>query len=618
MKSQIEPRFRVLVFVFSFLSLIMIGRICMLMLDDAAIQMKAETEEDYEYMTVEVSSERGNIYDRQGYLLAGNTVTYSIALNLQASNGHAQFIADNISDIFGLDHETVKKVADYPFVPGLNVEYTLTKDATKDQLTAFQERKANLPREYLNKNDRPENLDAVVAYPNIHRYYPNDDLAFNIIGFFPYKNPTSGAAYGIEQYYDDILAAQTISHRFSLDPNVPDRIPNLPNGASVVLTIDRKIQELCENSIKQTLANTEAKSVTVVVENPKTGEILAMATSPSIDLNEYWESGEVFTRDNKFNPAVMQPYEPGSVFKVLTMAIAIDSGVVKPSTIFNDTGVYTVMGTDIMNWNRGAWGPQSMVGCMQHSLNTCMAYITDLVGAEKFYEYLDKFRIGKPTNIELAGEDYYPVIKPGSSLWTQISLSTNSFGQGLMATPIQMISAISAIANNGVIMQPHIVREIRYNGQVEKITPSEISRPITAETARTVTDMLATSIEIEVLDDSFEYLLDQIRIAGKTGTGEIAIEGLGYVSTTANASFVGWGPADDPQFIAYVWVQEPKKGSIWGSEVSAPLFAEIVQEIYPYLRLPDDKTRQCLYTGVCPTEEPEDDYDDYGYGYYYW
>ena len=611
MKSQIDARFRGLVIGFSILSLFMVLRISMLMMNEAAIQMKLETQEDYEYTTVEISSERGNIYDRQGYLLAGNTVTYTIALNLQASNGHGQFIADNISDIFDLDPETVKQIAEYPFVPMVNVEYTLTSDATKEQLARFEEKRRSLPREYLNKNDRPEDLDAVIAYPNIHRYYPNDELASNIIGFFPYKNASSGAAYGIEQYYDDILAAQTISHRFSLDPNVPNRIPDLPNGGSVVLTIDRKIQELCEDSVRQAVENTEATSATVVIENPKTGEILAMATYPTINLNEYWTSSEVFTKNNKFNPAVMQPYEPGSVFKVLTMAIAIDTDMVKPSTIYNDTGVYTVMGTDIMNWNRGAWGPQSMVGCMQHSLNTCMAYLADLVGAEKFYEYLDKFGIGKPTNIELAGEDYYPLLKPGSSVWTPITLSTNSFGQGLMATPIQMISAVSALANDGVIMQPHIIREIRYNGQVEKIIPTELSRPISAETARTVTEMLATSLEIEASDAN----VDGIRIAGKTGTGEISIEGQGYVSNYTNASFVGWGPADDPQFIAYVWVQEPKKGSIWGSEVSAPLFSEIVEAVSPYLRLPDDRTRKCLYTDVCPTEEPEE--EDYYYNYWW-
>ncbi len=610
MKSLIESRFRILMVVFSCLSAVMVLRICMLMLDEAAIQMKLETEEDYEYMTIEVSSERGNIYDRQGYLLAGNTVGYTIALNLQYANGHGNFISEYISPIFDLDPDFVREIAEIPFQVGKSVEYTLTNYATKEQIEQLEITKNTLNRTYQNKNDKPEDLDAVIYYPNIHRYYPNDDLAANIIGFFPFMNPNSVSAYGIEQYYDDILSAKTIKHRFSLDPNVPDRVPDLPNGASVVLTIDRKVQEIVEDSVKQAVVNNKAKSGTVVVSNPKTGEILAMATYPRINLNEYWESGTVFTKENKFNPAVMQPYEPGSVFKVLTMAIAIDTGAVKPSTVFNDTGVYNVMGTDIYNWDRGAWGPQSMVGCLQHSLNTCMAHITDLVGAEKFYQYLDAFGFGKPTNIELAQEDYYPVSKPGSSMWSQISLSTNSFGQGLMATPVQMVSAISALANDGVMMQPHIVREIRYNGHVEKTVPTEIGRPISAETARTVTEMLATSIEIEASDAG----VDGIRIAGKTGTGEIAVEGLGYVLNTTNASFVGWGPADDPQFIAYVWLQEPQT-SIWGSEVSAPLFSEIVELIAPYMRLPDDRTRACLYTGVCPTEVPEE--DNY-YNYYYW
>ena len=607
MKSLIDTRFRWIFVFFCVLSAVMGLRICMLMTDDAAIQMRMDTREDYEYMTIEVSSERGNIYDRQGYLLAGNTVSYTIALNLQYANGHGNFIAEYISPIFDLDPDFVREVAEIPFVVGSSVEYTLTNYATKEQIEQLEITKNTLDRTYQNKNDKPEDLDSVIYYPNIHRYYPNDELAFNIVGFFPYMNPSSRAAYGIEQYYDDILAAQTISHRFSLDPNVPDRVPDLPNGASVVLTIDRKVQEICEDHVKQAVENNKARSGTIVVANPKNGEVLAMATYPSINLNEYWESDTVFTRDNKFNPAVMQPYEPGSVFKVLTMAIAIDTGVVKPSSVYNDTGVYTVMGTDIYNWDRGAWGPQSMVGCLQHSLNTCMAYLADLVGAETFYKYLDAFGIGKPTNIELAQEDYYPVAKPGSSLWTPISLSTNAFGQGLMATAIQMTAAVSALANDGVIMQPHIVREIRYNNTVEKIRPTEIARPISAETARTVTEMLATSIEIEASDAQVE----NIRIAGKTGTGEIAVEGLGYVLNTTNASFVGWGPADDPQFLAYVWLQEPAT-SIWGSEVSAPLFADVMNDIAPYLRLPSDRTRKCLTTDVCPTEEPEEE------EYYYW
>ena len=600
MKSPIDARFRVLMIFFSLLAVVMVLRICMLMMDEAAIQMKVDTQEDYEYTTIQVSSVRGNIYDRQGYLLAGNTVSYTVALNLNYSNGHGDFIASHIAPIFDLDPEFVRTCAETP--PDPIVEYTLTKTATKEQISEFEDQKDKLDRTYQNKNDKPEDLDSVVYYPNIHRYYPNDELAFNIIGFYPFWNANSAAAYGIEQYYDDILSAKTISQRYSLDPNVPDRIPDLPNDASIVLTIDRKVQEICEDSVKQAVEINKAISGTVVVENPKTGEILAMATYPSIDLNNYGESMNVFTKDNMFNPAVMQPYEPGSVFKVLTMAIAIDTGAVKPSTVYNDTGTYNVQGTDIYNWDRGAWGPQSMVGCLQHSLNTCMAYITDLVGAEKFYEYLDAFGLGTPTNIELALEDYYPISKPGSSMWSQLSLSTNSFGQGLMATPIQMVTAISALANDGIIMQPHIVREIRFNNHVETITPTAIGNPVTAETARTVTEMLATSIEIEASSAQ----VDNIRIAGKTGTGEIATEN-GYDKATTNASFVGWGPADDPQFIVYVWVQEPES-SIWGSEVSAPVFAEVVNAIAPYLRLPDDRTRKCLYTDFCPTKEPEEEY----------
>ena len=184
----------------SLLSVVMVLRICMLMMDEAAIQMKVDTQEDYEYTTIQVSSVRGNIYDRQGYLLAGNTVSYTVALNLNYSNGHGDFIASHIAPIFDLDPEFVRTCAETP--PNPIVEYTLTKTATKEQISEFEDQKDKLDRTYQNKNDKPEDLDSVVYYPNIHRYYPNDELAFNIIGFYPFWNANSAAAYGIEQYYD--------------------------------------------------------------------------------------------------------------------------------------------------------------------------------------------------------------------------------------------------------------------------------------------------------------------------------------------------------------------------------------------------------------------------------
>ncbi len=609
MNNHIDSRFKILSIGLSiFMGLVLI-RVLYLQTNTAAIELRETIGQAYEYTTLTINSERGNIYDRQGYLLAGNTISYTVSLSLQSSNGHGEFIANYLAPILNMDHETIRKAAEIPFQANVAVERPLTNFATKEQIE-----KIEMVQKFLNerpltsfesKTSTRETLNSVIAYPNIHRSYPNGDLASNIIGFYPYLNPSAGASYGIEQYYDNILAGETISYRFSLDPNVPENIPSLPQGASIVLTIDRKIQSMVEEAIQKAVESNKAKSGTVVISNPETGEILAMATYPRINLNEYWESATLFTKDNRYNPAVMQPYETGSVFKVITLAAAIDAGVIKPETIYNDTGTYMSMGVPIYNWDRGAWGPQTMVGCMQHSLNTCLSWISEQLGTEKFYEYLDAFGLNQPTGIELAHEDYYPISKPGDGFWTQISLPTNSFGQGIMTTAIQMIAAVGALANDGVIMKPYIVKEIYFDDHTEVTKPEVAGQPITAESAKTVTEMLATSLDIEASDALMEYT----RVAGKTGTGEIAKEGEGYVLNVTNASFVGWGPAEDPKFVTYVWLQEPLV-NIWGSEVSAPLFSEIMNAVYPYLGLPTDRQLACLYTDECPSADSED--------YYYW
>lgn len=607
MKSTVEPRFKFLAICMGILSLLIVMRIVSLQSNVSAIELKEEIGQAFEYTTLSVNSERGNIYDRSGYLLAGNSVSYTVSLRLQSSNTHGEFIANYLSPILEMDRQKIIDAAETPYNEKTAVEMPLGNFATKAQIDLIEQAKQSLSERsntsFESKTRTLENLNSVVYYPNIYRYYPDNDLASNIIGFYPYLNPASGASYGIEQYFDEILSGVTVQKRFSLDPNVPDSIPSLPKGASIALTIDRQVQKIAEDKIEEAVTNQKAKSGTIVIADPNNGEILAMATYPRINLNEYWESATTFTRDNKLNPAIMQPYETGSVFKVITLAAGIDSGAIKPETVYNDTGTYNVMGVDIYNWDRGAWGPQTMTGCMQHSLNTCLSWISEQIGPTRFYQYLRAFRLDKPTGIELALEDYYPIMEPGDSGWTEISLPTNSFGQGIMTTAIQMVSAVSAIANEGVMMQPHIVKAIYYDDHTEVTKPEVIAQPISAETAATVTDMLSTSLEGEASD----ALVDGVRIAGKTGTGEIAKEGVGYVLSVTNASFVGWGPVDDPHFVTYVWLQEPLN-SIWGSEVSAPLFSEVMEAVIPYLRLPNDRQRACLYTEVCPTAAPINEY----------
>ncbi len=314
-----------------------------------------------------------------------------------------------------------------------------------------------------------------------------------------------------------------------------------------------------------------------------------MASTPNIDLNEYWTYDKVFPGSTPFNRAISQTYEPGSVFKVLTMAAALDSGKVKPDTQFIDTGSISIGGITIYNWDRGAWGPQDMVGCMQHSLNVCLTWIAIQVGPKDFYKYMDAFGIGRRTKVDLSGEVNYPLSVPGDPNWYEANLGTNSFGQSVAATPLQMAAAVSALANNGKIMAPHIVKSIIEDGRQRYVEPVVISQPISAETAHTITEMLAISLEQEASD----ALVPGYRVAGKTGTGEIPSP-EGYVSNLTNASFVGWGPTDDPRFLVYLWLEKPKS-SPWGSVVAAPVFSEATQKLVALMNLPPDDIRLQLY-----------------------
>ncbi len=313
-----------------------------------------------------------------------------------------------------------------------------------------------------------------------------------------------------------------------------------------------------------------------------------MANSPRLDPNAYWDIGKIFDNAAFFNRSVSTTYEPGSVFKVITMASALDAGVITPETPFLDTGEFEIGGAIIRNWDGNAWGEQNMTGCMQHSLNVCLSWIAKQLGPKSFYDYLQRFGIGHITGIDLANEAVFPLRTPDDGLWYDVDLATHSFGQGLAVTPIQLATAISAAANDGKIMAPHVLKSMVSNGRQYNTTPQVIANPIKPETARTLTEMLAISLE----EESSDSLVDGYRLAGKTGTAEIPTE-FGYSIGVTNASFVGWGPVDDPRFLVYVWLEKPKT-SIWGSIVAAPVFREAVSELVLLMNIPPDDIRAKL------------------------
>lgn len=549
--------------------------------------------ESYLYVPKVIYPERGNIYDRWGHLLAGSTEVYELGLNLPDVTDPRN-IADTVATVLDKNAADLYQTITDSIKLGKQVYLTLDNNVPPDKIAEIRALQQQL-RDQAEKSSGKElknlpSLEGLLWIPRLQRSYPEHSLGASILGFYAYRDPNGGQGYfGVEQKYNHLLSGAPIEILVSPDPYKMDKQPAVPPGVSLVLTIDREIQGMVERVLDQAVKDNDAQSGTIVVMDPNNGEILAMASTPRLDLNEYWKYGEMFPSPTPYNRAVEQTYEPGSVFKVLTMAAGLDSGAVKPETEFLDTGSIVVGGVTIHNWDRGAWGPQNMTGCMQHSLNVCLTWIATQMGPSTFYTYLQRFGIGHKTGIDLSGEVNYPLAVQGDPNWYPVNLGTNSFGQGVSATPIQMITAISAVANNqGKMMAPHLLKSMIEDGEQYTNTPQVIANPITAETARTLTEMLANSLEKE----SSVALVEGYRVAGKTGTAEIAGPD-GYSSSLTNASFVGWGPVDDPRFIVYVWLEKPTT-SMWGSIVAAPVFSEIVKNLVILMDLPPDTVRHEL------------------------
>lgn len=542
--------------------------------------------------------ERGQIYDRWGNLLAGNKTVYEVGIDLRTKGKSPETIAFVLSKVLTPGHPEYDTQSYYNDVftiastePNTVTMYRVVADfVTQQEVDEIREWGQQYEALYQNRKDTDRPTVKGLAFrPHYQRTYPELDLGSNILGFVSRE----GVGYfGVEAAYNPVLAGEPQSVLMAADPNDVESLPDIPDGASLILTIDREIQAAVEDILDNALIETGSAGGTILVTDPGTGEILAMAATPRIDLNNYWDAGKVFPGQTPFNRAISVTYEPGSVYKILTMAAALDAGAVKPETTFYDTGSIEIGGYWITNWNYGAWGEQTMQGCLQHSLNVCLTWVAKQLGNEKFYEYMQKFGIGHRTGIDLAEEVPGRLKIPGDEDWYDVELGTNSFGQGVAVTPIQMVTAIGAVANGGKMMQPHVLRAYIDRGVQYDMPMNVLGTPITAKTAHTLSDMLAASLE----EEASSALVEGYHIAGKTGTASIPTPPSGYDPKWTNASFVGWGPLDDPKFLVYVWLERPVTEE-WGSIVAAPVFRQVFERLVVLTNLPPDDIRRQMVTG---------------------
>jgi cell division protein FtsI/penicillin-binding protein 2 len=534
----------------------------------------------------EVVPARGLIYDRNGNLLATNASMFYLEIEVrQLTEESKRQIPLTLSKLLLLPLEDLytQVTTDWAAMGQYRIRLT-RKNANGDPWPLTVDKTvAEVLNGFLADPQAPDlsGLDLVSA-PK--RTYPAGTVAGHVLGFV---NQEGQGFYGVEGYYDEWLAGKPITvHRVSI-PIEAELEPDPPAGVNLVLTIDLAIQQMVETALREAIESSLAESGQVIVMDPRNGEILAMAAWPVLDPNHYepWLPDETKQTEGNpvITPGVAGTYEPGSTFKVLTMAAALDLGRVQPETEFIDTGQIEVGGHTIRNWDGRSWGQQTMIGCLQHSLNVCLAWIgSDRLGATDMYAYLGRFGVGSLTGVDLAGEVSGVLRTPRDPDWTEPDLGTNSFGQGVAVTPIQLMTAVSAIANQGDMVQPHVVRQVVGPQGAYWPQTTVIGSPISRQTANTLTDMLAKSLEGETRYAS----ITGYRLAGKTGTAQIATE-KGYDPKWTVASFIGWGPLPDPQFMVLVRIDKPAT-SPWGSVIAAPVFQEIAERLVVMLGIPPD------------------------------
>jgi cell division protein FtsI/penicillin-binding protein 2 len=514
---------------------------------------------------------RGAVVDRNGHPLAMNVTTYDIsaAPNLISD---PYLVADRLWPLLERPRDEI-----------INL---LTQDAPYVLLARGMPMK-------VAETIMGWGVSGITVEPSPHRFYPESSLAAHALGF---TNAVGQGYYGVEGFYNDLLKGEEGVLHGEHDPwgeviPIGESQWQPPReGRNLVLTLDRTIQFMVEQELAAAVERYQAQDGTIIVMDPNTGAILAMASYPAYDPNTFYEIEDehLFT-----DPASGDHYEPGSVFKIITMAAGLDAGTITPDTPFFDSGSIEVGGRIIQNWDKRSHGNVTMTDVLVLSLNTGAAQVSTSLGAERFYTYVRRFGFGLKTEVELAGEVPGTVRVPGDPEWHESDLGTNAFGQGLAVTPLQMITAASAVANHGLLPRPYVVAQIVDQEQVITTRPY-LHQAISPEAAKELTGMMVAVVE----RSAKLAAVPGYRIAGKTGTSQMPIPG-GYDPNSTIASFVGFAPADDPQFIVLVKIVKPTT-SPWGAEVAAPVFKRIAEQLFLMMSIPPDNLRQQAMAGGQP------------------
>jgi cell division protein FtsI (penicillin-binding protein 3) len=509
--------------------------------------------------------DRGEIYDCHGHPLAVNTVEYQMGISPPLVRDPEETLA-TLATLMGRD------------AVGLWEQWL---EATEgDEPKAWYPVPGGAVNLALGQMIEDLDLPGVDVQAVPRRFYPQGELCEPLIGFVSWEGE---GYYGVEGYYQPQLAGQVedSTSRESIIPFEAAFTPPPQRGADLVLTIDRDVQFLAEQTIAQGVEAYQAEGGMIIVMDPRTGSILAMASAPGYDPNRYSD----YEPAQLVNPVVSSMYEPGSVFKVLTMACALEAGVVTPDHVYIDEGMIEVGGREIYNWDRQAYGRQTMTQLLVRSLNVGAAMLSTTLGPSRFYQCLEDFNISMPTGIDLEGEASGRLKQPGDPEWAESDLATNSFGQGVGVTPIQMITAVSAIANRGLLVRPHVIHQQINGDSVFTAQPQYLGRPISERTARTVTEMMVDVVEY----GAEKAKVPGYTVAGKTGTAEIPSPG-GYLEEETIASFIGFLPPDDPQVIILVRLDRPGT-SRWGTQTAAALSSQFAQRLVLLLDIPPDEVR---------------------------